>query len=293
MQEGDNQYARPIDGLMVIVDLAEHKVSASTTSGSCRCRGPTGRRVVRAVPRQARHRTSSPSTSPNPTVPSFTVDGDTSELAEVGPADRLDPPRGPGPPHHHLHRRRRGPTRPVPRVDVEMTVPYGDPSPTQARKNAFDVGEYGLGMLANPLTLGCDCLGEIHYLDAHVSTGVGTSTGSPRRSASTRRTSGSPGSTPTSGPRTWRCAGCGGSWCPSSHRRQLRVRHLLVPLPGRSDRERDQAHRDPVHRRARTTARPRGTAPSSVPPVRRATTSTSSACGWTCPSTASTTPLSR
>ena len=50
---------------------------------------------------------------------------------------------------------------------AEMTVPYGDPSSTQARKNAFDAGEYGLGMLANSLTLGCDCLGEIHYLDAH------------------------------------------------------------------------------------------------------------------------------
>jgi len=47
-----------------------------------------------------------------------------------------------------------------------MVVPYGDPSPTQHRKNAFDQGEYGLGYLANSLTLGCDCLGEIRYLDA-------------------------------------------------------------------------------------------------------------------------------
>jgi primary-amine oxidase len=54
-----------------------------------------------------------------------------------------------------------------------MTVPYGDPSVTQARKNAFDVGEYGLGMLANSLKLGCDCLGEIHYLDAHVCDAAG------------------------------------------------------------------------------------------------------------------------
>lgn len=48
---------------------------------------------------------------------------------------------------------------------VEMTVPYGDPNPTHCRKNAFDVGEYGLGMLTNSLKLGCDCLGEIHYFD--------------------------------------------------------------------------------------------------------------------------------
>ena len=33
-------------------------------------------------------------------------------------------------------------------------------------KNAFDAGEWGLGRMANSLVLGCDCLGEIHYLDA-------------------------------------------------------------------------------------------------------------------------------
>jgi len=49
---------------------------------------------------------------------------------------------------------------------VEMVVPYGDPRPHHFRKNAFDVGEYGVGTLANSLTLGCDCLGEIHYFDA-------------------------------------------------------------------------------------------------------------------------------
>jgi primary-amine oxidase len=51
---------------------------------------------------------------------------------------------------------------------TEMVVPYGDPRPTQARKNAFDVGEYGMGMCANSLQLGCDCLGDIAYLDAHL-----------------------------------------------------------------------------------------------------------------------------
>jgi primary-amine oxidase len=51
---------------------------------------------------------------------------------------------------------------------TEMVVPYGDPRPTQARKNAFDVGEYGMGMCANSLQLGCDCLGYIAYLDAHL-----------------------------------------------------------------------------------------------------------------------------
>jgi primary-amine oxidase len=50
----------------------------------------------------------------------------------------------------------------------EMVVPYGDPSPQQARKNAFDAGEYGLGMCANSLELGCDCLGLIKYFDGNL-----------------------------------------------------------------------------------------------------------------------------
>ena len=56
---------------------------------------------------------------------------------------------------------------------TEMVVPYGDPRPTQARKNAFDVGEYGMGMCTNSLRLGCDCVGHIHYLDAHLCTSRG------------------------------------------------------------------------------------------------------------------------
>ncbi|KAK3262700.1 hypothetical protein CYMTET_28456, partial [Cymbomonas tetramitiformis] len=35
------------------------------------------------------------------------------------------------------------------------------------RKNAFDAGEDGLGKNAHSLRLGCDCLGVIHYFDAH------------------------------------------------------------------------------------------------------------------------------
>ncbi len=49
---------------------------------------------------------------------------------------------------------------------VEMAVPYADPNEHFARKCAFDVGDYGLGFCANSLSLGCDCLGHIHYFDA-------------------------------------------------------------------------------------------------------------------------------
>lgn len=55
----------------------------------------------------------------------------------------------------------------------EMVVPYGDPSPIHRRKNAFDAGEYLIGKLTNPLVLGCDCLGHIHYFDAVINDGEG------------------------------------------------------------------------------------------------------------------------
>ena len=55
----------------------------------------------------------------------------------------------------------------------EMVVPYGDPAPQQARKNAFDAGEYGLGYCANSLELGCDCVGHIKYFDGHLCTSRG------------------------------------------------------------------------------------------------------------------------
>lgn len=36
------------------------------------------------------------------------------------------------------------------------------------RKCALDVGDYGLGLCANSLELGCDCLGHIKYFDGHI-----------------------------------------------------------------------------------------------------------------------------
>ncbi|MFG1423327.1 primary-amine oxidase [Roseixanthobacter liquoris] len=51
---------------------------------------------------------------------------------------------------------------------VEMVVPYGSPENGHFRKHVFDIGEYGIGKLANSLKLGCDCLGAIEYLDVEM-----------------------------------------------------------------------------------------------------------------------------
>ena len=49
---------------------------------------------------------------------------------------------------------------------AEMVVPYADPSPVRSWQNYFDTGEYLIGRYANALELGCDCLGDITYMDA-------------------------------------------------------------------------------------------------------------------------------
>jgi primary-amine oxidase len=51
---------------------------------------------------------------------------------------------------------------------AEMVVPYRDATPDHYRRTAFDIGEWGLGFMTASLERGCDCLGEIFYLDAVV-----------------------------------------------------------------------------------------------------------------------------
>ena len=49
---------------------------------------------------------------------------------------------------------------------AEMIVPYRDPTFDHYRRTAYDIGEWGLGVITRSLELGCDCLGEVVYLDA-------------------------------------------------------------------------------------------------------------------------------
>ena len=89
----------------------------------------------------------------------------------------------------------------------EMVVPYGDPAPTHWNKNVFDEGEVGMGFSANSLTLGCDCLGHIHYFDAVVNNSDGAAVGDPERDLHARGgLRDRAGSTPTSAPARSRSA---------------------------------------------------------------------------------------
>jgi primary-amine oxidase len=56
---------------------------------------------------------------------------------------------------------------------AEMVVPYGDPNPNHSDRGVFDFGEANIGLFANHLTLGCDCLGAIRYFDVTVNDELG------------------------------------------------------------------------------------------------------------------------
>lgn len=51
----------------------------------------------------------------------------------------------------------------------DMNIPYADPRHPYHKKSAFDLGDVGAGVMANNLKLGCDCLGNIHYLSGVLS----------------------------------------------------------------------------------------------------------------------------
>lgn len=100
--------------------------------------------------------------------PSFTVDGH--RINWMGWDVRVGFNNREGLILHQIGHTADGKRRPIiHRASIaEMVVPYGSPEQAHYRKNVFDIGEYGLGKLANALKLGCDCLGAIHYLDAWV-----------------------------------------------------------------------------------------------------------------------------
>lgn len=51
----------------------------------------------------------------------------------------------------------------------DMAIPYADPRHPFHKKQAFDLGDVGAGIMANNLALGCDCLGSIYYFSSVLS----------------------------------------------------------------------------------------------------------------------------
>jgi primary-amine oxidase len=161
--EADNGYARPLEGLLAYVDMGRGEVLEVVDLG-----------VVPLPPKSGSYypedngplRTDlKPLEITQPRGPSFEVQGNLVRWQKWSLRVGMDPLEGLV--LHTVGYEDGGRVRPVLyRASVsEMVVPYGHPGPMHAWKSAFDAGEWGLGRMANSLTLGCDCLGEIYYFD--------------------------------------------------------------------------------------------------------------------------------
>jgi primary-amine oxidase len=149
-EKNDNGYAHPIEGLCAVIDLDRAEVLRVDEYGEADV--PMQNRNYAARYRTAFREDVKALEIVQPAGPSFVVEGNEVRwqkwrfrvgfnareglvLHTVGYEDdaRLRPV---------LHRA----------ALSEMVVPYGHPGGGHFRKNAFDVGEYGIGVLANSLT---------------------------------------------------------------------------------------------------------------------------------------------
>jgi primary-amine oxidase len=214
-QPDDNPYAKPIHGLHAVVDYDDMTVVRVEDLG-----------VVPVPPGSgayAAHRVGplrddlKPLEITQPEGPSFDVRG--WEVRWQRWRFRVGFTAREGLVLHTVGYEDQGRVRPVLwRASIaELFIPYADPQPFQGFRNAFDAGEFGLGILANSLELGCDCLGEIRYLD--VDLGTASRTPSGRRSACMRRTLACCGSITTATSAPLRPAAAAGWSSRSSSRR--------------------------------------------------------------------------
>ena len=159
----DNGYARPIEGLLAFVDIGRGEVLEVADYGVVPLPPERGSYLRDAVGPLRDDLEALEITQPD--GPSFTVDGNLVRWQRWSLRVSMDPYEGLV--LHTIGYEDAGRVRPIlHRASVsEMVVPYGHTSPMHNWKNAFDAGEWGLGRMANSLTLGCDCLGEIHYFD--------------------------------------------------------------------------------------------------------------------------------
>jgi primary-amine oxidase len=168
---GDNEWAHPVDGVIALVDLNTLEVLRVEDHGVVPVPPEAGNFDVQAgAPLRD---DIAPLEITQPDGPGFTVDGRVVRWQRWQLHVGFTPREG-----LVLHRvgyEDGGRLRSIMHRAAlsEMVVPYGDPSPSHYFKNAFDAGENGVGVTASPLTRGCDCLGEIVYLDAVVNDAAG------------------------------------------------------------------------------------------------------------------------
>jgi primary-amine oxidase len=167
----DYPWAHPVDGVSAYFDLIERRVFRIVDEFVLPVPAESGDYDDPAV--RGPHRTDlRPIEIIQPDGPSFTLDG--TSLTWQNWSMRVGFDAREGLTLHQISITDQGRERPlIYRASVaEMIVPYGDPA-FRYWQSYFDTGEYLIGKCANSLELGCDCLGEIAYLDATVTDDFG------------------------------------------------------------------------------------------------------------------------
>jgi primary-amine oxidase len=168
----DNGYARPVGNLVFVIDCDDRKVAAILEGDPIPLPPEDGNYDTATV---GTLRTDlRPLEITQPEGPSFTVSGNVIEWQRWRLHAHIDVVEGLVISDvSYLDGGRRRPVLHQAGIG-EMVVPYGDTSDDFYFRNVFDAGEYNLGKTVAPLTLGCDCLGEIRYLDAVLADEEGT-----------------------------------------------------------------------------------------------------------------------
>ena len=160
-----NPYAHPISGLKIIVDMNTLELLEIDEHYDVGMPAVDGEYVP--GPWKGEQRTDlKPLHITQPEGTSFTLDG--AELRWQNWSMRLGFNYREGPVIYQVAYDDHGVRRDIAyRMSfAEMVVPYRDPTFDHYRRTAYDIGEWGLGFMTTSLELGCDCLGEISYVDA-------------------------------------------------------------------------------------------------------------------------------
>ncbi len=166
-REHDLAWAHPVDGIAAYVDLVEKKVFTIIDEFELPVPAESGDYDDEAV-RGPHRSTLRPIEITQPEGPSFTLDGHLLRWQDWSMRIGFDAREG-----LTLHQISLQQRPVIYRASIpEMVVPYGDPQ-FRYWQAYFDTGEYLCGKFANSLELGCDCLGEIAYLDATVTDDAG------------------------------------------------------------------------------------------------------------------------
>ncbi|MEV4435728.1 primary-amine oxidase [Streptomyces sp. NPDC049585] len=160
----DNAWAHPVGGLVADVDVTERTVVRIVDTGPVPVPAECGRYEAEFTgPRRTDLR---PLEITQSQGPSFQLDGP--QLTWLNWSFRIDFNAREGLVLHQITHRDGDRERSVlHRASLaEMAVAYGESEESRNWVAFLDAGEYSLGRNANALRLGCDCLGEIRYLDA-------------------------------------------------------------------------------------------------------------------------------